>query len=97
MLALLVVIVLVVVWQHVKLRDYDYKNAALAQELSAEQAATRKLQLQIETLQSPGRIEDIAIHKLHMVEPSGADSVVIERVIRSAAPPKTAVATRRED
>lgn len=97
MLAMLVAIVLVVVWQHIRLRDYGYENAALAQELAAEQAANRQLLLQIETLQSPGRIEDLAVRKLHMIAPSGDDAVVIERVTRPAAPPKTAVAARRED
>ena len=50
--------------------------------------------LEIETLTSPTRIEQIATEKLHMVPASPDTSVVIERVAPPAQAGKAVVASR---
>ena len=88
----LVVFAVVLGWQHVALIKYGYSIEQMQQERAAEEAITRHLQLEVEKLQSPGRIEQLAIERLHMVKPPSV--VVLERVVPSEAPPSSIVASR---
>jgi len=88
----LVVFAVVLGWQHVALIQYGYSIEQMQQERAAEEAITRHLQLEVEMLQSPKRIEQLAIERLHMVEPPSV--VVLERVVPSEAPPSSIVASR---
>jgi cell division protein FtsL len=54
----------------------------------------RHLRLEIETLRSPQRIEELATKKLHLVQPPPDRAIVIERVTAPAPPSKSIVAAR---
>jgi hypothetical protein len=45
-------------------------------------------------LRAPQRIESLATGRLHLVEPSAEDAVVIERVLPAEPPAKSVVARR---
>jgi cell division protein FtsL len=81
-------------WQHVELIKYGYLIEGMQQERAGQEAVTRHLQLEIETLQSPQRIEQLAIERLHMVVPPPDSVVVLERIVPSEAPPSSIVASR---
>jgi cell division protein FtsL len=66
----------------------------MQQERAAEEEINRHLRLEVETLQAPRRIEQIATEKLHLVAPSRGQAIVIERVTPSAPPDKSVVAAR---
>ena len=83
------------------------KEMLLAQQLSSDQWAfyqakvirehqyrAQKLRLEIDTLKSPKRIEALATGKLHLVAPTQADAIVIERVVPADPPAKSIVARR---
>jgi cell division protein FtsL len=91
---LLVAVVLFSAWQHFQLIRHGYRVEQLQKTFAAEQALNRRLHLEIETLQSPARIEAIATGRLHMAEPGLHDATVIERVVPPAPPAKTIVALR---
>jgi cell division protein FtsL len=90
----LVLVVLFWAWQHFELLRHGYRLEQMQQERASEEAINRHLRLEIETLRSPARIERMATHQLHMVAPSSADAIVIERVIQTPAPPRAVVARR---
>jgi cell division protein FtsL len=87
-------IVLFSAWQHFELVRYGYQMERLQQERAAEEEVNRHLLLEIETLRSPRRIEEIATAKLHLVAPARDQSIVIERVTAPAPPVKSIVAAR---
>jgi cell division protein FtsL len=88
----LVAVAVVLGWQHVELIQYGYLIERTQQDRASEEAVARRLQLEIEILQSPKRIEQLAIERLHMVQPR--DSIVLERIVPSEAPPSSIVASR---
>jgi cell division protein FtsL len=90
----LVLVLLFSAWQHFELVRHGYLMEQLQQERAAEEAINRRLRLEIEALRSPRRIEDIAVRKLHMIQPSREQAIVIERVVPAAPPPRSVVATR---
>ncbi len=92
-LAMLLAVVLIAAWQHLELRNYGYEIGRLETEQAIEEAAGRQLRLEIETLQSPSRIEDLAVKKLHMIAPAQDDAIVIERVSQPTPPPRSIVAS----
>src|SRR5512141_2720039 len=57
---MLVAVVLFSAWQHFELLQHGYKIQQMQQERAAEEEINRHLQLEIETLRSPSRIERIA-------------------------------------
>jgi cell division protein FtsL len=61
---------------------------------AAELEINRHLRLDIYALRSPARIERMAIRQLGMVTPAAADALVIERVLPSPAPPRSALARK---
>jgi cell division protein FtsL len=92
--AFLVVVALFAAWQHFDLLRHGYRIEQMQQERAAEEEITRHLRLEIETLRSPGRIEQLAIDRLHMVAPGPQDSAVIERVVPAPAPQQSVMAHR---
>jgi cell division protein FtsL len=90
----LVAVAVVLGWQHVELITYGYLIERTHQARADEEADARHLLLEIEVLQSPKRIEQLAIERLHMVKPTGDSVVVLERIVPSAAPPSSIVASR---
>jgi cell division protein FtsL len=90
----LVVVLLFSAWQHFQLRQHGYKVEQTQRERMAEEEAGRQLRLEFETLRAPERIQSLATRRLHLVEPTHEDAVVIERVL-PAEPPATSVVARR--
>jgi cell division protein FtsL len=62
--------------------------------MATEQETARRLRLEVETLQSPKRIEDIARQQLHLVTPGRDEAIVIERVVPADPPAKSVMARR---
>jgi cell division protein FtsL len=92
--ALLVTVVLFSAWQHFELLRHGYKIEQMQREKAAEEELGRQLRLEIDTLRSPKRIETLATQRLHLVAPTSADAVVIERVMAAEPPAKSVVARR---
>ena len=92
--ALLVVVVLFSVWQKFQLVSHGYAMETLQKQRAQEEEVNRHLRLEIETLRSPGRIEELANRKLHLVQPPPDRAIVIERVSAPAPPSKSIVAAR---
>jgi cell division protein FtsL len=92
--AFLVGVALFAAWQHFDLLRHGYRIEEMQQQRAAEDEIARHLRLEIETLRSPGRIEQLAIERLHMVAPGPQDAAVIERVVPTAARPQSVMAHR---
>ncbi len=81
-------------WQRYQMMDHGYNVERMTKEIAAQEATNRRLQLEVDTLQSPGMIERRAIDELHMAYPTPAETVLVERVPATTAP-KTVVASAR--
>jgi cell division protein FtsL len=92
--AFLVLVVLFSAWQHFELLRHGYQVEDMQRQKSAEEETSRRLRLEIETLKSPKRIETLATQKLHLVNPSRDEAIVIERV-PPADPPARSIVARR--
>lgn len=90
----LVTVLLFSAWQHFELLRHGYRIEEMQKARAAEEEVHRHLQLEIDTLRSPKRIERIATGRLGMVMPSSDDATVIERVTPTAPPPKSVIASR---
>ena len=90
----LVAVLLFSAWQHFELRQHGYRIEEMQQERARELEANRHLRLEIETLQSPKRIDQIATEQLNLVAPSSDEAIVIERVSPATQPDTTIVAPR---
>ena len=90
----LVIVMLFSAWQHFEVLRHGYEIQRMQQERTAEEEVNRHLRLEIETLRSPARIEQMAIRDLHMVTPARGQAIVLERVTPSAPPAKSIVASR---
>lgn len=91
--AVLVVAVLVTLWQQAEVRQLGYEVEKLQKARAAEEAATYHLRVELESLRSLKRIEQLA-PQLNLVAPANGDVIVIERVTPSPAPAKGLVARR---
>ncbi len=92
--AVLVIVLLFSAWQTFELVKHGYEVQRLERERAAEEEVNRHLRLEIETLRSPRRIEEMAIRELKLVAPDRDQAIVIERVAPSAVPGKSIVAAR---
>jgi cell division protein FtsL len=92
--AVLVIVLLFSAWQTFELVKHGYEVQRLERERAAEEEVNRHLRLEIETLRSPRRIEEMAIRDLKLVAPARDQAIVIERVAPSAVPGKSIVAAR---
>ncbi len=81
-------------WQHFELLRQGYEIERLQRARAAEEELNRHLRLEVEALAEPARIDRIARDTLHLVEPSAAETVVIERVVPAAPPERSLVASR---
>ena len=90
----LVAVLLYAAWQHFEVIRFGYRLEQLQQARAAEEQVNRHLKLQVEALQRPQRIEQIARTQLKMVQPGPHDAVVLERV-RPAEPPDRSVVALR--
>ena len=90
----LVSVLLFWAWQHFELLRNGYQYEEVQREHAAETEINRHLQLEIDTLRSPVRIERLALGRLRMVAPTAEDASVIERVLPTPAPPTSALARR---
>jgi cell division protein FtsL len=90
---LLVLVLLFTAWQHFELLRHGYRLEAMQRERAVEEDIKRHLQLEIETLRAPQRIEKLAIGQLGMVAPDAEDAIVLERVTEPAPPAKSLVAS----
>jgi cell division protein FtsL len=91
---LLVVVFLFSAWQRTELLRHGYRIEQLQREKATEDDLGRQLRLEIDTLKSPARIEALATNRLHLIAPSNADAIVIERVLPADPPAKSIVARR---
>ncbi len=91
----LVGVLLFSAWQHFELLQHGYRIEQMQQERARELEINRHLRLEVETLRSPKRIEQIATEQLNLVAPSSDEVIVVERVVPAAEPDLTIVATRR--
>ena len=92
----LVAVLLFSVWQHFELLQYGYRIERMRDEYSRQQELNRHLQLEIQALRSPARIERVAVGQLRMVVPKGGEELVLERVSEAPAADQPAAAMRRE-
>ena len=91
---LLVVVLLFSAWQHFELLRHGYRLEQMQRERAAEDEIKRHLQLELETLRAPQRIEQLATERLGMVNPDADAAIVLERVAEPPSPPKSVVASR---
>ena len=92
--AVLVLVLLFSAWQTFELVRHGYVIQQLEAERAAEEEINRHLRLEIETLRSPRRIEEMALKDLKLVAPDRDQAIVIERVSPTAPPGKSIVALR---
>jgi cell division protein FtsL len=90
----LVLLLLATAWQHFELLRYGYRLEQVQDARKKEEEIGRRLRLQIQVLESPHRIANVATTDLQMVEPGRGDSVVLKRAV-SADPPARSVVARR--
>ena len=74
-----VAMVLFWVWQRFGMVEDGYTKSNLQAELALESAKHRQLRLEVEMLRAPQLIESQAMRDLHMVAPTPATTLVIER------------------
>jgi cell division protein FtsL len=91
---LLVLVLLFSAWQHFELLRHGYQVEELQRERALQEELARQYRLEIETLQSPKRIEAFATKRLHLVAPSQEEAIVIERVPAADPPGRSVVALR---
>jgi len=91
---LFVVILLVWAWQQFDILRHGYRVEEMQRESAAEEETARQLRLEIETLKSPKRIEELATQKLHLVAPTRDEAIVIERVVPTEPPARSVIAQR---
>ncbi len=89
-----VLAVLFAALQHFELLRHGYRLEQMQGEKAAAEEEARRLRVDIATLKSPQRIEQVATRKLRLVAPTREDAVVLERV-RPVAPPDSSVVARR--
>ena len=90
----LVIVLLFSAWQHFELLRHGYQIEQINRARAVEEEAGHQLRLEIDTLQSPKRIEAIAIRRLGLVAPTADEAVVLERVQPADPPAKSVIAER---
>ena len=90
----LVAVLLFSAWQHFELLRHGYEIEQMEQNRALELELNRHLRLEIETLRSLRRIEQIATEELNLVAPTPAEAQVIERSAPAAPPDRSVVVSR---
>ena len=91
---MLVIVLLFSAWQHFEVLRHGYRIEEMQRDRAAEEETGRQYRLEIEMLRSPRRVEALATEQLHLIAPSSADAIVIERVVAAEPPAKSVVARR---
>ena len=91
---LFVVILLAWAWQQFDILRHGYRVEEMQRERAVQEETARQLRLEIETLKSPKRIEELATQKLHLVAPTRDEAIVIERVVPTEPPARSVIAQR---
>ena len=94
MAAVLLVVALFSAWQHWALRQHGYDIELMQKLLDVEENEAKHLQLTLEELRRPQRLEDLATKKLGMMQPTLEDAIVIQRVQPADSPAPSVVAQR---
>jgi cell division protein FtsL len=89
----LVSVLLFSAWQHFQLLRHGYDIEQMEQDRASELQVNRHLRLELETLRSLRRIEQIATDELNLVAPSSAEVQVIERITPAPLPDRSLVAS----
>ena len=87
-------VILFSAWQRFSLLGHAYEMQQMQREHAQQEEINRHLRLEIETLRSPARLEQIATKDLHLVAPTRDQAIILERVTPSAPPEKSIVAAR---
>jgi cell division protein FtsL len=66
-------------WQRFEVMQSGYQIERLDQARDVEESLNRQLRLEVETWRAPQAIEQRAMRELHMVQPSPAETIVVER------------------
>ena len=90
----LVAVLLFSAWQHFELLRHGYEIEQMEQDRALELELNRHLRLEIETLRSLRRIEQIATEELNLVAPTPAEAQIIERIAPAAPPDRSVVVSR---
>ena len=90
----LVAVLLFSAWQHFELLRHGYEIEQMEQDRALELELNRHLRLEIETLRSLRRIEQLATEELNLVAPTSAEAQVIERIAPAAPPDRSVVVSR---
>ena len=90
----LVAVLLFSAWQHFEQLRHGYEIEQMEQDRTLELELNRHLRLEIETLRSLRRIEQIATEELNLVAPTPAEAQVIERIAPAAPPDRSVVVSR---
>lgn len=90
----LVAVLVFFAWRRLELLQHGYELGDLQAARLEQEKENEQLRLDLETLRSPYRIDEMARRTLKMVEPEPGDHAVIERVIASP-PPAGSVMARR--
>jgi cell division protein FtsL len=93
-IAVFVVLLLFSAWQHFELIRYGYRLEQLQHAHDEEERRNRHLKLEVQALQRPQRIEEIARTQQRMKQPGPEDVIVLERVRPTPPPDKSMVASR---
>jgi hypothetical protein len=80
-------------WQRYGIVDYGFRLNGVQAERASEERLGRALQIEIESLRAPWRIEGLA-RDLQLVAPGPSDAVVVERVVPPEPPPSSVIASR---
>lgn len=91
---ILALVLLFWTWQHFEVLRHGYQLDQVQRDRDSEEETRRQLRLEFESLRAPERLESLATGKLHLVNPTSADAVIIERVL-PATPPDQSVVARR--
>jgi cell division protein FtsL len=91
---LFVVILLFWAWQQFDILRHGYRLEEMQRERAAQEDIARQLRLEIDTLKSPRRIEELATQRLHLIAPTREEAIVIERVVPADPPARSVVARR---
>ena len=91
---ILVTMVLFWAWQNFVLLRNSYDTAGISDEIKDEEKRGQRLRVDFERLRKPARIQAYATEQLHLVQPTGDEKVIIQRV-RPADLPAHSVLARR--
>lgn len=89
----LVLVLLFTAWQHFELIHHGYQLERMQREKEDATELNRHLQLEIQTLQAPQRIEQMAVD-LGMVAPGPGEAITLQRERPTVLPDASLVATR---